>query len=82
MNTELLNPLKLLYEGAMVERKNRGDESICVIIHIHMEMSQGNSLHSYLKQTKMLFFSFTKLENQRVEQVLPGGGGPVVGRRR
>jgi hypothetical protein len=45
-----------------------------------MEMSQGNSLCSYLKQTKMYFFSFTKLENRkaragavwRVESV--GGG--------
>jgi hypothetical protein len=38
-------------------------------------MSQGNSLCSYLKQTKMSFFSFTKLENKRAEQVLPGGVG-------
>jgi hypothetical protein len=39
-----------------------------------MEMSQGNSLCSYHKQTKMSFFSFTKSENRKVEQVLPGGG--------
>jgi hypothetical protein len=38
-----------------------------------MEMSQINSLYSYLKQTKMSFFFFTKLENRRVEQVLFGG---------
>jgi hypothetical protein len=38
-----------------------------------MEMSQGNSLCSYLKQTKTsFFFSFTKLENRRTEQVLSG----------
>jgi hypothetical protein len=38
-----------------------------------MEASQGNSLFSY--QTKMtFFFSFIKLENRRVEQVLPEGG--------
>jgi hypothetical protein len=28
------------------------------------------SLHSYLKQTKLSFSSFTKLENRRAEQVL------------
>jgi hypothetical protein len=35
-----------------------------VAIHIYMEMSQENSLCSYLKQTKMSFFSFL-LQNQR-----------------
>jgi hypothetical protein len=40
------------------------------------EMSQGNSLCNYLKQTKMLiFFLFTKSENRRAEQVLPGAVG-------
>jgi hypothetical protein len=45
-----------------------------------MEMPQGNSLYSYVKQAKMSFFSFTKLENRREEQVLPRGlvtGGGV-----
>jgi hypothetical protein len=41
--------------------KNRGDEPIQVIIHIYMEISQGNSLCSYLKQTKM---SFKKQESK------------------
>jgi predicted ATP-grasp superfamily ATP-dependent carboligase len=47
-----------------------------------MEMSQENSLSSYLKQTKMPFFSFTKSE-KRAEQILSralvpvGGGGGV-----
>jgi hypothetical protein len=36
-----------------------------------MEVPQGNSLCSYLKQAKMSFFSFIKLENRRMEQVLP-----------
>jgi hypothetical protein len=37
-----------------------------------MEMSQGNSLHSYLKQTKMsFFFFFYKIREQE------GGTGPV-----
>jgi hypothetical protein len=39
-----------------------------------MDMSQGNTLGSYLKETKMSFFSFTKFKNRRAEQVLPGVG--------
>jgi hypothetical protein len=35
-----------------------------------MEMSQGNFLYSYLKQTKMSFFSSTKSESMRAEQLL------------
>jgi hypothetical protein len=54
-------------------KKNKGVGSIWVLIHIYIEMSQGNSLCSYLKQAKMsfffLFFSSTKLENRRVEEV-------------
>jgi hypothetical protein len=43
-----------------------------------MEVPQGNSSCSYLKQAKMLsylffFFSYTKSENRRAEQVLCGG---------
>jgi hypothetical protein len=37
-------------------KKNRRDEPTGVIIHIYMEMSQGNSL--YLKQANMSFLSF------------------------
>jgi hypothetical protein len=58
-------------------KKIRGDEPIEVIIHIYMEISRGNSLHSclYLKQTKMPCFAFslfssTKSQNRRAEQVL------------
>jgi hypothetical protein len=36
-----------------------------------MDISAGNSLCSYLKQTKMSFFD--KSENRRAEQILPGG---------
>jgi hypothetical protein len=56
-----------------------------------MEISQGNFLYSYLylRQTKMSYFSFylfssVKLENRRVEHVLPrrrvvpSGRGDVV----
>jgi hypothetical protein len=38
-----------------------------------MDLSQGNSLCSYLKQAKCDFFSFTKSENRRAEQFLSGG---------
>jgi hypothetical protein len=37
-------------------KKNRRDKLVSVIIHTYMEMSQGNCLCSYLKQTKMSFF--------------------------
>jgi hypothetical protein len=41
-----------------------------------MGIAEGNSLCSYLylKQAKMSFFSSTKLENRRAEQVLPWRG--------
>jgi hypothetical protein len=42
-----------------------------------MEMSQGNSLYSYLKQTKISFCFFTKSENRKAEHVLPWGLVPV-----
>jgi hypothetical protein len=42
-----------------------------------MEISQGNSLCSYVKQTKMSFFCFTKSENKRARQFMPGEGVPV-----
>jgi hypothetical protein len=48
------------------------------IIHIYVEVSQGNSLCGYLKQPKMsYFFSFSKLENWKADWVLPEGGGLV-----
>jgi hypothetical protein len=50
-------------------------------MHIHMEMSQGNSMYSYLKETKCHFFPFTKSENRRSGQVLYGGLEPVGGGR-
>jgi hypothetical protein len=41
-----------------------------------MEISHGNPLYSYLKQTKMSFI-FTKTDNRRVKQVLLRGLVPV-----
>jgi hypothetical protein len=54
-----------------------------------MEMSQGNSLCSYFKQTKMLYIFFSyKIKEQQAKQVLPGGrwyqwerGGCTKGQR-
>jgi hypothetical protein len=62
-------------------KKFRGDKPIGAIIHIYMEISQGNSLCSYLylKQTKMSFFSFIFsffFYNIGEEE---GRTGPVVG---
>jgi hypothetical protein len=55
MNIEISNLLKSQEGDYGKKNKNRGDEPIRVIIHIHMEMSQGNYLYSHLKQTKMSF---------------------------
>jgi hypothetical protein len=55
-------------------KKNRGDEEpIRIIMHIYMEMSQGNSLCSYFKQTKIVIFFFYKIREQE------GETGPVWG---
>jgi hypothetical protein len=59
--------------------ENRRDEPICVIIHKNMEMSQRNSLFSYLKQK--YHFVFTKLENRRAGLVLSKVLVPVGGER-
>jgi hypothetical protein len=63
-------------------KRTREDEPIGVVIHVCMEISHGNSLYSYpyLKLAKtscflsFIFFSSTKSENRRAEQVLQGGG--------
>jgi hypothetical protein len=49
-----------------------------------MEMSQGNSLYSYLKQKKMSFFSFIKIREQesRTGPDWWGEGVGTSGRRR
>jgi hypothetical protein len=68
-------------------KKNRGDKPIEVIIHIYMELSQGNSLCSYfyLKQAKNIissfFFSSTESENRRTdERVVINERGKVKGK--
>jgi hypothetical protein len=59
-------------------KKIRGDKAVGVMIHIYMEISQGNSLCSYLylKQAKMSFifyFFFYKIRQQE------GRTGPAQG---
>jgi hypothetical protein len=51
---------------------------IWVIIHIYMEMSQGNSLYSYLKKQKYHFLNFTN-QSRRAEHVLSGVVGTSGG---
>jgi hypothetical protein len=56
VNTEFLNQLKPPYErDSGRKNKDRGDETNWAILHIYMEMPHGNSLCSYLKQTKCHF---------------------------
>jgi hypothetical protein len=66
----------------------RRDEPFGVTLHLYLEISHGNSLdgYLYLKQTKFLFlkfslFSFTKLDNRRVEQSYEGRVVPMEGGR-
>jgi hypothetical protein len=48
--------------------------------YIYTWKCQGNSLYSYLKQTKMYFFFFLqKTENRKLKQVLSGPLVSVVG---
>jgi hypothetical protein len=57
MNIGSLNLLKSPEEGDQGRKEKNGEnEPIWVITHIYMDMSQGNSLYSYLKETKNLFF--------------------------
>jgi hypothetical protein len=66
-------------------QKIRGGKPAGVIIHISMELSQGNSL-CYLKQKChvfhfiLSFYSSTKSENRRAEQALPRGRAGTRGR--
>jgi hypothetical protein len=54
--------------------KNR-TEPIGVIMHLYMEMSQGNSLCNYLKPAKMSIFFFYKIRERE------GATGPAQGGR-
>jgi hypothetical protein len=59
-------------------KKNRGDEPIWVIIHIYMEISQGNSLCSYLylKQAKnVIFFLLQNWRTRGQNKSCPRIGG-------
>jgi hypothetical protein len=66
------------------KKKNRGDELIQVILYIrntYIEMSQGNSPCSHIKQIKMSIRFFIKIGEQRTEQILSGKLLLVGGRR-
>jgi hypothetical protein len=57
-------------ETKVERRKIEEINQLQVIIHMYMEMLQGNSLCNHLKQTKMSFFFsflFFFLQNQRTE---------------
>jgi hypothetical protein len=85
MNIVILNWQRPLWEGdqEVVNRSGR-DEPIWAAIHMCMEAVLGISLYNYL-YLKLVecyvfliisyVFSSTKLENKRVEQVLPGSSG-------
>jgi hypothetical protein len=87
----ILNWQRPLWEGdqEVVKRSGR-DEPMWVSIHMCMEAMLGISLYNYpcLKLAKMLYlilfyaFSSPKLENKRVELVLPGVCGVAGGGRR
>jgi hypothetical protein len=52
----IFKPVEITIEGNQGRKEtNRRDGLIWVIIHIYMEMTQRNSLYSYLKQIKMAF---------------------------
>jgi hypothetical protein len=55
-------------------KKIRRDKQIGVIMHIYMEISQGNSLciYLYLKHAKMSFLSYFFYKTRKQE----GGTGP------
>jgi hypothetical protein len=65
----IFKPVEITIRRIRLKEKNR-DGTIHVIIHICKEMSQGNSLCSCLKQTKMTFFFFYKMGEQEGETVL------------
>jgi hypothetical protein len=64
--------------GLSRKKKNKEKKRIRAIIHIYMEMSQGNSLQSYVKQTKISFF-LQKQRTGRQNRYLSGGVGGVRG---
>jgi hypothetical protein len=89
VNIVILNWQRPLWEGEQEVAKRSGrSEPMWVATHKCMEAKLGISLYSYLylKLAKCYVFlivsyvfSSTKLENKRVEQVLPGSGGLGVG---
>jgi hypothetical protein len=56
--------------------KKNTDEPNWAVIDMYIEVPQGNSLCSYLKQAKMsfLFSPFCKIGEQEGRKCLPGAG--------
>jgi hypothetical protein len=69
----IFKPVEITITRGLRKKKNRVDEPIWVTLRIYVEVSQGNSLCSYLKQTKMSFFFFYKIGAQE------GGTGELFG---
>jgi hypothetical protein len=63
-------------------KKIRGNKSIGVIIHVYTEISQGNSLCSYLyfKQAKMSCVSFYLFFFLLQNRIIRGQTSPAQGR--
>jgi hypothetical protein len=70
----IFKPVEItIRRGLRYKEKNRGDEPIRIIIHIYMEMSQGNSCIAILNKQKCHFFFCYKNKEQK------GKAGPVWG---
>jgi hypothetical protein len=76
MNIGSLNLLKSPEEGDQGRKEKNGEnEPIWVITHIYMDMSQGNSLYSYLKETKISFSKTGEQEGKTGLDLAPVGRG-------
>jgi hypothetical protein len=61
--------------GLSRKKKNKEKKRIRAIIHIYMEMSQGNSLQSYVKQKKFHFFCKNREQEGKTGTSLEGWEG-------
>jgi hypothetical protein len=68
------------------KEKNRGDEPILVIIHVYMEISQGNTLYrdkNFPSSSLSLSLSLSFNKKQRTGpdwELAPVGGGRIQGK--
>jgi hypothetical protein len=84
-------PILIFFLNALVKTCCIKLDKSRTIIHMYMEVPQGNSMCSYFKQTKrsfFFFFSYTKSETRKIKHILYGGlvpfwrgrGGEKVGK--